>query len=257
LCGGPPTALEFTALASTLGLSGVLAYVLFSAVGAPEVATTIGCIGFAIAGLIVALRRWAPALGTVFALLALLLVVAPAPDDVARALVQPTDPLYLPLVFLFPLVVLGGVSGVAAAVQHLRRTRQGRTRPSWFLPLIAAAFTASLCGMALGALPRSASDSISANTLASLPELRTSNFAFDTTELHVVAGQTVALRLVNTDNTTHTFTIDELGVDVPILPGDGNVAVFRPTQPGTYVFYCKPHYDRTTGQGMHGTLVVE
>jgi plastocyanin len=161
---------------------------------------------------------------------------------------------------LFPLIVVGGISGVAAAVQNFRRIRQERGRTSWLLPLVAAAFGAALCGSAVSVLPRPApasTSSISATTLASLPELRTSNFGFDQTELHVVAGETVALRLVNTDNTTHTFTIDELGVDVPILPGDGNVAVFRPTQPGTYIFYCKPHYDPATGQGMHGTLVVE
>jgi plastocyanin len=258
LPGGPLTALESTALATTFGLSGVLAYVLLSAVGAPEVAVTIGCIGLAIDAMIVALRRWTPVLGSVFALLAFLLVVAPAPDDVARALAQPTDPLYAPLMVLFPLVFVGAICGVAAAVQNLRNTRQERGRPSWLFPLVAAAVSAAICGAALGAAPRPASmNAVSATALDSLPELRTSGFAFDQAELHVHAGETVALRLINADNTTHTFTIDQLGVDVPILPGDANVAVFRPTQPGTYIFYCKPHYDPATGRGMHGTLVVE
>ena len=84
------------------------------------------------------------------------------------------------------------------------------------------------------------------------------NLAFDQTELHARVGETVALRLEDGDpSTPHTFTIDELGVDVPINPGQDSLALFRPTQPRTYTFYCAPHYDRATGQGMHGTLVVD
>jgi hypothetical protein len=43
----------------------------------------------------------------------------------------------------------------------------------------------------------------------------------------------------------------------PIPPSGTGVAIFKPTQAGTYTFYCQPHYDKATGQGMHGTLVVD
>jgi plastocyanin len=39
--------------------------------------------------------------------------------------------------------------------------------------------------------------------------------------------------------------------------GQSSLALFRPTAPGTYTFYCMPHFDKTTGEGMRGTLIVE
>ena len=36
-----------------------------------------------------------------------------------------------------------------------------------------------------------------------------------------------------------------------------NVALFKPTQSGTYTFYCHPHADKAARAGMVGTLVVE
>ncbi len=40
-------------------------------------------------------------------------------------------------------------------------------------------------------------------------------------------------------------------------PGETGVALFRADKPGTYTFYCAPHYDKKTGEGMKGTLIVE
>ncbi|HWQ13566.1 MAG TPA: plastocyanin/azurin family copper-binding protein [Roseiflexaceae bacterium] len=39
--------------------------------------------------------------------------------------------------------------------------------------------------------------------------------------------------------------------------GQDSLALFVAGQPGTYTFYCAPHYDKATGEGMHGTLIVE
>ena len=71
------------------------------------------------------------------------------------------------------------------------------------------------------------------------------------------AGETVALRLENGDSEGHSFDIDQFGVHAAISPGAASLALFKPTQPGTYTFYCAPHYDKATGQGMQGTLIVE
>ena len=35
-----------------------------------------------------------------------------------------------------------------------------------------------------------------------------------------------------------------------------SLALFTPTKPGTYTFYCSLHYDKATGEGMQGTLIV-
>jgi plastocyanin len=71
------------------------------------------------------------------------------------------------------------------------------------------------------------------------------------------AGETVALRLENADSEGHSFDIDELGVHALIPSGEASLALFKPTQPGSYTFYCTPHYSKETGQGMKGTLIVE
>ncbi len=38
--------------------------------------------------------------------------------------------------------------------------------------------------------------------------------------------------------------------------GKSNVAIFTPTQPGTYTFYFRPHADKAARTGMVGTLAV-
>jgi plastocyanin len=42
------------------------------------------------------------------------------------------------------------------------------------------------------------------------------------------------------------------------MPANGeSLALFTADTPGVYTFYCSPHYNKATGQGMHGTLIVE
>ena len=69
----------------------------------------------------------------------------------------------------------------------------------------------------------------------------------------------VALRLENTDGASHSFDVDELNVHALMPGGKSSLALFKPTKPGTYTFYCgiPGHYNKATGEGMHGTLIVE
>jgi FtsP/CotA-like multicopper oxidase with cupredoxin domain len=55
---------------------------------------------------------------------------------------------------------------------------------------------------------------------------------------------------------THYFEVDELNVHALMPTGKDAVAIFRATQPGTCTFYCHPHANKATGQGMLGTLIV-
>ena len=75
--------------------------------------------------------------------------------------------------------------------------------------------------------------------------------------IEVNEGETVALRLENPDPVSHAFAIDEFGVKAVMPAGSESLALFEPTTPGTYTFYCPPHYDQASGNGMHGTLIVE
>lgn len=64
-------------------------------------------------------------------------------------------------------------------------------------------------------------------------------------------GSDVSVHVTNRDDTRHTFTIDELGVDLNVPP-NSNQRVSFVAEPGTYKFYCRPHTP-----GMEGELVVE
>jgi plastocyanin len=75
--------------------------------------------------------------------------------------------------------------------------------------------------------------------------------AFDQTTLQAPAGQ-VTVELANRDLFWHTFTIDELGVDLAV-PVGGHQQVDFEADPGTYRFYCRiPGHEAR----MAGTLTV-
>jgi plastocyanin len=61
----------------------------------------------------------------------------------------------------------------------------------------------------------------------------------------------VSVFVDNRDATLHTFTIDELDVDLD-LPAASAARVTFTAEPGTYEFYCEPHKE-----DMKGTLTVQ
>jgi plastocyanin len=63
-------------------------------------------------------------------------------------------------------------------------------------------------------------------------------------------GREMSVYVANRDETRHTFTIDELGVDLNVPPNSDQRVSFA-ADPGTYTFYCRPHTP-----GMEGELVV-
>lgn len=83
-------------------------------------------------------------------------------------------------------------------------------------------------------------------------DLTTENMHYSQTELSPENGQ-VILHLSNHDLWWHTFTINELGVDVKIPMEAERVITFN-APPGTYRYYCSiPGHEAT----MHGTLVIK
>lgn len=122
---------------------------------------------------------------------------------------------------------------------RLRRTSLG---------LVALALVVSL---PLWFLTRSTVD---AEVAAGLQEVTATNFAFE--DVTAGAGESIVVR--NTDPFHHTFTIDELGIDVDLLPGEA-VVVDLPDATGTYTYYCVPH-SMDGGNGaddMAATLALE
>ena len=65
-----------------------------------------------------------------------------------------------------------------------------------------------------------------------------SDFDFEDGPLTVQGGDEVVVK--NEDPFLHTFTIEELNIDVAVQPGSEEL-VQIPDRPGTYVVYCVPH----------------
>ena len=80
-------------------------------------------------------------------------------------------------------------------------------------------------------------------------ELVTRDIEFDDTSLEGEAG-TVSVFVKNEDSTLHTFTIEELDVDLDI-PASKSARVTFEAEPGTYEFFCVPHKE-----DMEGTIEI-
>ncbi len=80
----------------------------------------------------------------------------------------------------------------------------------------------------------------------------TAKFAtFEPSTITVAKGETVKLTLISTD-APHTFTIDELGVNVSVGAGQTVTKEFTVEKAGTFAFYCAVGQHRAAG--MEGTL---
>ncbi len=259
----PLTPLAALTAAATAALGGVLFYLMgaiFRELIPPMV--VFGGLSIAVAAVIVFTRRaWTPLLGSLVAVLLAAVLIIPAASEIAHSLGNPNDPLFGVLTVLFPCLAVAFLAGIAATVQRYRWAAAAGAAPSgprWLAPALIALGGLIAGANLVAAIPqKGAAASVSPDVLASLPTLSARGFAFEQPELRVKAGQLVALRLQNGDQAPHSFDVDALGVHAPIPVGQDGVALFRPTAPGTYVFYCAPHFDKETGQGMQGTLIVE
>ena len=77
-------------------------------------------------------------------------------------------------------------------------------------------------------------------------------YGFDPSELTFKVGQEVTFALV-AQTEFHTFTVDELGIDVSIDAGTTELFTFEFANAGTYNLICIPH----ESLGMTGQIVVE
>ena len=83
-------------------------------------------------------------------------------------------------------------------------------------------------------------------------EVQTTNVAFVPNTLRATGGKvTVAIR--NRDLFWHTFTIDNLGVDVTAPVGRLRTVTFE-ARPGAYSYYCR--IPAHAALGMRGRLTV-
>jgi plastocyanin len=196
--------------------------------------------------------RWTPLLGAVWGVVILFGNVEMLRFHLAHP--ENTHEFAAQLV-LIGMAITALVAGIGATAQSYLRPAAERRLPRW----VPWGFTA-MAGLLLGAvlvaaIPRAGGVQVDPATLAQLPAVTLE--AFDGGEIRVRAGELTALRLENSDGAAHSFDVDELNVHVP-MPGDSeSLALFTAGTPGVYTFYCAPHYNKATGSGMHGTLIVE
>ncbi len=77
-------------------------------------------------------------------------------------------------------------------------------------------------------------------------------FAFEPAEFTFDAGELVSLTLIS-ESQFHTFTVEELGVDVSVNGGETVIVSFTFDEPGTYELICIPHQ----ALGMKGTVTIQ
>lgn len=74
------------------------------------------------------------------------------------------------------------------------------------------------------------------------------DFAFDPASISAAPGATVEVDLSNDDLASHTFTVDEIGVDLLLAGGESGTVQFTfPDE--SFEFYCRIHPTQ-----MRGTL---
>jgi uncharacterized cupredoxin-like copper-binding protein len=258
----PLTALSQWTVAALAALILMLIDLQVGIVGqfSPPLALVLGLPALAVAVLLLATRwRWAPLLAVLYWILLVVVNVPYIRHDLAHP--EYFNPFAFTVIVLV-LAVVGLVAGVGATIQNYRgpraaETDNGRRRlPAWFRPLLWSLAGLCLGALLVGALPRATSGAtVSAGTLAALPTLTAAQIRFAPTELRVKAGEIVALRLENRDNTPHSFNIDAFNVHIEMPPGESSLALFKASTPGIYTFYCDVPGHREAG--MVGTLIVE
>lgn len=251
----PLAALGKLTIVALVGIALVMFYLQTVVFGEFDpVGAMMGVLPLVFAGLVATGWRWTPALGALTGG-ALLAIIGP---ELHHIFASPSDGMFAPAVILLALILIGVGAGIGATVQNYRRSVAERSAPRWLSTALAALAGLCLGAVLVAAIPQaSAGAGVSAEVMAQLPAVVVHNFAFEQKEIRAKVGETVILRLENHDSATHSFDIDELNVHAPILPNQTSLALFKPTQPGIYTFYCAPHYDKSSGEGMKGTLIVE
>ncbi len=78
------------------------------------------------------------------------------------------------------------------------------------------------------------------------------NYLFNPADITVKVGETVTLKLTS-GNEFHSFTVDELGIDVEVDAGTTEETTFTFSDAGTYELICIPH----ESLGMVGKIIVQ
>lgn len=161
---------------------------------------------------------------------------------------------FVPGLLVVPGALIAIVGSVAAIVAgrrgHRTASREGGERRAINV-VVAAVAGLALVSAVLTVAGRSTVEVTEADATVTLKD-----FEYDRSAYEMSSGSRVVVR--NDDPFLHTFTVDELGIDVELGP-NSSAAVDLPADPGTYVVYCRPHTADPDDPGeddMASTLTV-
>ncbi|MDQ3951895.1 MAG: cupredoxin domain-containing protein [Actinomycetota bacterium] len=110
--------------------------------------------------------------------------------------------------------------------------------------LTVALLGAAACGDSDDSDPAAGGGGAAASTT-----VRATDFAFDPTEIEVDPGGEAEVTFVNAGNVTHSFTAEDLDVDVETESGQETTATFAaPDEDATVEFVCRFHPSQMTGE---------
>lgn len=141
--------------------------------------------------------------------------------------------------------VLASIAGIVAAVAVLRRATGSSEAPKKLGLAVVGLFVLAAIFSVVSTVGYE-----DATAQAGDIELGTEDIEFTDTSLEAESGK-VSVFVDNADGTLHTFTIDDLDVDLAI-PASSSARITFQAEPGTYEFYCAPHKE-----DMEGTLTVQ
>jgi plastocyanin len=85
-------------------------------------------------------------------------------------------------------------------------------------------------------------------------EVTAEDFSFSPGTLSVDTSEEAVVAFTNEDGTAHTFTSDELEIDMEASGGESQEGAFTaPAEDATYSFYCRFHPGQMTGKIIVGT----
>ena len=138
------------------------------------------------------------------------------------------------------LVVPGVLLAIGAGITSIRSTRAGRPAGPGerraATVIVAVLGVLAVASAVLTVTGRETVDDDLAAGADLVVDLE--DFEFDEDAYEIEGGGTVLVK--NEDPFLHTFTVDELDIDVDLGPSS-EALVTLPEEPGTYVLYCEPH----------------
>ena len=126
----------------------------------------------------------------------------------------------------------------------MRTTKVGRWLSVFVIALIAITLIVGGCSKAATPAPNQTPAPADAVTVKTV---RVSDAGFEPSILAVTKGETVKLTVVSRD-TSHTFTIDELEINIDVGAGQTATKEFTVDKAGTFAFYCAVPGHRDAGE---------